>query len=150
MNNDITEVIPNIDELSKIDKNGYIKLKTKLKVGDKVKLVFANTETMVVVEEVTKNSFKVSSEQNAALWDAQETATSVFVYGKEVNDFHTVDYEAIAMLNVSATQELLKRIELLEEEKASLKAAVTKNTADKKQIINRLEQLENLLLKAEK
>ena len=38
----------------------------------------------------------------------------VLVYGKEVNDFHIVDYEAIAMLNVSATQELIKRIQELE------------------------------------
>ncbi len=30
---------------------------------------------------------------------------TVFVYGREVNDFHTVDYEALSMLNVSATQE---------------------------------------------
>ena len=34
----------------------------------------------------------------------------VFVYGKEVNDFHVVDYDAVAMLNVSATQELHKII----------------------------------------
>jgi C4-dicarboxylate-specific signal transduction histidine kinase len=33
------------------------------------------------------------------------------VYGREVNDFLSVDYEAIAMLNVSATQELNRRLE---------------------------------------
>ena len=37
-------------------------------------------------------------------------------YGKEVEDFRVVDYEAISMLNVSATQELYKRLELLEKE----------------------------------
>jgi hypothetical protein len=35
----------------------------------------------------------------------------VFVYGREVNDFRNVDYDAIAMLNVSATQELNRRLE---------------------------------------
>lgn len=39
----------------------------------------------------------------------------LFVYGHEVKDFHVVDYDAIGMLNVSATQALLKRIEELED-----------------------------------
>ena len=38
-------------------------------------------------------------------------AIMVFVYGREVKDFRNVDYEAIAMLNVSATQELNRRLE---------------------------------------
>ena len=46
----------------------------------------------------------------------------LFVYGREVEDFRTVDYEAISMLNVSATQELLKRIEALEDQNNVLKA----------------------------
>ncbi len=40
----------------------------------------------------------------------------VFVYGKKVNDLHTVDYDALTTLNISATQALLKKIELLEKE----------------------------------
>nr|VFK59748.1 MAG: Chaperone of endosialidase [Candidatus Kentron sp. UNK]VFK68763.1 MAG: Chaperone of endosialidase [Candidatus Kentron sp. UNK] len=52
----------------------------------------------------------------------------VFVYGSLVDDFLTIDYDAIAMLNVSATQELARRcqdqearIEKLEGEVAWLK-----------------------------
>jgi hypothetical protein len=33
----------------------------------------------------------------------------IFVYGKEVIDFHIVDYEALSTLNISATQELSKK-----------------------------------------
>jgi ribosome-binding protein aMBF1 (putative translation factor) len=33
------------------------------------------------------------------------------VYGREVDDLRSVDYDAIAMLNVSATQELAKKLE---------------------------------------
>ncbi len=40
----------------------------------------------------------------------------MFVYGREVDDFHTVDYEAISMLNVSATQEQQRIIEAQQEE----------------------------------
>ena len=39
-----------------------------------------------------------------------------------MDDFRTVDYEAISMLNVSATQELLKRVEALEDQNNVLKA----------------------------
>ena len=48
-------------------------------------------------------------------------ADTVFVYGREVKDFRTVDYEAIAMLNVSATQELHRRLEAQASEIATLK-----------------------------
>ncbi|MEM6343214.1 MAG: hypothetical protein AAF927_05020 [Bacteroidota bacterium] len=41
-----------------------------------------------------------------------------------MDDFHTVDYEALSMLNVSPTQEQQRRIEKLEQENAALKAQV--------------------------
>ena len=37
-------------------------------------------------------------------------AEKIFVYGEEVNDFRTVDYEGLATLNISASQELSKLI----------------------------------------
>jgi cell shape-determining protein MreC len=46
----------------------------------------------------------------------------VFVYGKQCLDLKSVDYDAIAMLNVSATQELAKKVAVLETENAELKA----------------------------
>lgn len=113
VNNNLTDVIPNIYQLSEIE-SGWVNLKTKLQVGDRVKLIFSGSDQVFVVKEVTENGFKVDTDQEG----------KVFVYGQEVNDFHTVDYEAIAMLNVSATQELLKRIESLETEKHDLKAEV--------------------------
>ncbi len=45
----------------------------------------------------------------------------MFVYGREVNDFRTVDYDAIAMLNVSATQELHRLVQSQAAEIAALK-----------------------------
>jgi hypothetical protein len=42
-----------------------------------------------------------------------EAPKSVFVYGKYVTDFRSVDYDAIAMLNVSATQELDRQVQAL-------------------------------------
>ena len=37
-------------------------------------------------------------------------AHKVFVYGEEVDDFRTVDYEGLTTLNISATQELSKLV----------------------------------------
>ena len=60
------------------------------------------------------------------------TKSPVFVFGAQVDDFRTVDYEAIAMLNVSATQELTKqlkesqdRLKQLEAENEKLKSSTT-------------------------
>lgn len=45
----------------------------------------------------------------------------LFVYGTEVSDLRTVDYDALAMLNISATQELADRIQELEKGNENLK-----------------------------
>lgn len=62
----------------------------------------------------------------------------VFVYGKNCLDLRSVDYDAIAMLNVSATQELAKKVEALEAENAKLKGENAKLAA----IISKVESLE--------
>ena len=49
-------------------------------------------------------------------------AVPVFVFGLEHADVRSVDYEALAMLNVSATQELARRVELLQTQNAALQA----------------------------
>ncbi|MBS0582478.1 MAG: tail fiber domain-containing protein [Proteobacteria bacterium] len=40
----------------------------------------------------------------------------VFVYGEEVDDFRSVDYEGLTALNISATQELAQRLQRLQTE----------------------------------
>lgn len=119
----ITDVIPDIYKLCTIE-NGVIVLPNgNLKVGEKIKLITKQEEKIVTVLQVTNKGISVS----ASLDGLKEA----FVYGRQVNDFHTVDYEALSTLNISATQELLKQIEALkerlnvtEEENAKLKAEV--------------------------
>ncbi|MEO6403956.1 MAG: tail fiber domain-containing protein [Ferruginibacter sp.] len=49
---------------------------------------------------------------NEVLVDLPEIVTDkIFVYGEEVSDFRTVDYEGLTTLNISATQELSKIID---------------------------------------
>jgi hypothetical protein len=73
--------------------------------GDKVKLITPKGE---IVEQVTS----VEGENCFSLRTTKiSSPDSVFVFGKEVNDFHSVDYDQIHTLSVSAIQELNKKLE---------------------------------------
>jgi len=129
-----TNRIPDIYQLADC-KEGWINLETDLEAGDRVQLIFDNKEELATVISVNEKAFQV---------DLIESG-SVFVYGREVDDFRTVDYEAISMLNVSATQELLKRIEALESENRKLTKSNTELMGLKSQI-EVLERSVSLLL----
>lgn len=97
-----TDVVPDIYKKAPIN-NGWVELATDLKVGDRVRLITEKGHRAThEVLEVAEDKFRT---------DFVEDVSQVFVYGREVNDFRNVDYEAIAMLNVSATQELNRRLE---------------------------------------
>ena len=85
--------------------------------GDKVKLVLEKTgDKEFTVTVIDATTFSVAEAIN----------DKVFVYGKKVNDLLTVDYDAVSMLNVSATQELSKQIELLKAENMLLQNRLLK------------------------
>jgi hypothetical protein len=93
-----------------------------VKEGETVRLITEkNPELSVVANVVDDKTFTVTTQE--ALGD------EVFVYGKQCMDLRSVDYDAIAMLNVSATQELAKKVEALEAENARLKAESARLTA---------------------
>ncbi len=76
----------------------WVQLATDLAVGDRVKLITRTSpETVREVLEVGSRGFRV---------DLPETVDEVFVYGREVDDLRSVDYDALSMLNVSATQQI--------------------------------------------
>jgi uncharacterized coiled-coil protein SlyX len=92
-----TDVVPDIFRKGPV-KDGWIELATDLKAGDRVRLITEDGHRGVhEVLEVKDGKFRT---------DFVDNVSQVFVYGREVKDFRVVDYEAIAMLNVSATQEL--------------------------------------------
>ncbi len=71
--------------------------------------------------------------------------TELFVYGKYVDDFLSVDYDALAMLNVSATQELARRVALLETQNAALRTHLTQAATDHATLLTVQAQLTRLL-----
>lgn len=86
-----------------------------LNPGDTVRLYFGDKlQDFPVTAAPATDVFVISGWQEAL-------PDQLFVYGKQVNDFHQVDYDRIHTLNVSVTQELLRRKDALEREKAALK-----------------------------
>ena len=110
----MSNFIPNIYQTAQAH-NGVINIKTDAVAGDKLKLI-TGTGTQSVVTVIENDGIQVSVDNNIT--------GEVFVYGKEVNDFRGVDYDALAMLNISATQEQQRLIEQLQQENAVLKNQV--------------------------
>lgn len=120
------DFIPNVYELTDHvaydEETGILQLTTEkahnFAEGDLIRLIVKDEQKEIeVIEVFDAHTFKVKMER------AYE---KVFVYGKKVDDFHTVDYEAIAMLNVSATQALADKVEALEKQNAQLKSILEK------------------------
>ncbi|MDA7934947.1 hypothetical protein N9B65_07895, partial [Akkermansiaceae bacterium] len=109
--NKSTSSIPDIFKNAEIA-DGWVQLSTDLKVGERVRLIGEKEESMEEVIEVRGDAFRTA-------FNPEEE--KVFVYGREVEDFRTVDYDAIAMLNVSATQQVKKELDAVKIENAKLK-----------------------------
>jgi hypothetical protein len=118
----MTNVIPDINAFAQgLSLSGdqlTIVLDTKhgLQVGDRVSLG---------ADKYSKKLYTVSKTETAQSFSVSEWESALpeklLVYGREVNDFKGVDYTQIGNLNVSATQELARRVAQLEAENAALR-----------------------------
>jgi Chaperone of endosialidase len=97
-----------------------------LKDGDTVRLITSKNPKLTLEAHVL-NDKTFTVETKEPLGD------KVFVYGKGCTDLKAVDYEAISMLNVSATQELAKKVEILEQQNSNLRNENRRLTAVEEQ-----------------
>jgi len=136
----LTDAVPDVYKAGTIHA-GKVTVAHKLKEGDFVKLIFTNRTEVMKILAAGDGWFTVNANDEGA----------VFVYGKIVDDFRAVDYEALTTLNISATQELLKRITQLESENNSLKNEVQEiktgkaDAGDVQQLKLQLEELKLLM-----
>jgi hypothetical protein len=117
--------------------NGWVQLATNLSVGEKVKLFTKQGEIQAEVTAVRADGFQVDTDLKSG---------DIFVYGRIVKDFRAVDYDAISMLNVSATQQLNRDLETVaaesNDEFSKLRSELDAKSQTIKQLESRLEKLE--------
>ena len=74
-----------------------------LNINDNIKIYDEfGKDDIYNITEINENTIKIDKEINSS---------NVFVYGKEIDDFHTLKKDYIFTLNVCATQELYKLIQ---------------------------------------
>jgi len=101
------EFIPNIFKLFDINKDiiqTNEDLRDKLNIDDTIRLI-NNNKIECKILEITDTYIKI---------DKSLEDDKIFVYGKKIKDFHNINKNYIFTLNVSATQELHKRLEIQE------------------------------------
>ena len=142
VSNQHTNVIPDIMQMTTIDKDGWIFYNYELgitnyelKIGDKVKVIFEQSEEVLEILETKENAFRVKPSI------VHRPPSTVFIYGKQVNDFHIVDYDALSMINISAIQQLIKENQDLQKSKEDLKTRIE----TVKMQLDKMEQLEQML-----
>ena len=86
----------------------------QLNIGDKIKL-YSETESF------EKPVVKVISSKKFVIGDWDKDVNQLFVYGREVNDFRSIDYDRIFTLGISSIQELSHQNDAMHEDIASLK-----------------------------
>lgn len=93
-----------------------------LQAGDIVDIICSDEDGRQPfnVVRATGNTFTITTDKELE---------NLFVYGKQVNDFRTVDYDALFMLGISSIQALNMEVNTLKEEVAVLKTALTAYSA---------------------
>jgi hypothetical protein len=128
-----TDVVPDIYQTATL-RDGWVTLATDLRKGEQVKLVADGQQGVYEVLEVGAGQFRT---------DFKPKDGAIFVYGREVKDFLTVDYDAITMLNVSATQQVKR------DQDAAVKTLTAENVELRAQVAAQRRQLAEFASRAQ-
>jgi hypothetical protein len=121
--NRIQDYIPSVYDMAKsmvYDANAHtLRITTHkphdFQAKDEIKMISLDKEHKVKVDKIIDaNTFIVSN------WE--KSVDKLFVFGKRVDDFRTVDYDRLFTLGISSIQELSRRVEALEKENTLLKS----------------------------
>ena len=137
-------IIPSVYKVIQCEWTGSVMYSQELGTvsGVKYKFYVSNTNDDEVEKIVTGSS------DNTFTFEQQWT--NVFCYGREVDDFHTVDKNKLFALNFSATQELDRqqqadkaKIQTLETKVQTLETTLASQQTLIQSLMTRLEALEN-------
>ena len=106
-----SSIIPNIYETCEYTSNGiYYENTSNIDLSSNIPIDVISldgTRKIYKIEEYSSNYIKLDKEI--------ENSSNVFLYGTEVNDFHTLNKDYLFTINFCATQELYRIIEKQEE-----------------------------------
>ena len=114
LNKDITDLI-NIDDELKLILDNNDKNNLEIVIDDTPYNNRYKRRFIKVVEIIDNHSFKI---------DIDLEINEIFIYGKKVDDFKRLDYESLYCLNIAATQELYKIIQLQQQQIEELKQRI--------------------------
>jgi hypothetical protein len=103
-----TDYVADIHKLFNINSQNIITYPNhNLKSTDKLKIYdYDNVEYETDIEVINKDKIKLLIDKKINKHD-----NKIFIYGKKVDDFQVLDKDAIFAINVSATQELIRKCE---------------------------------------
>jgi hypothetical protein len=79
---------------------------TDVNIGDILRLIDQDGFLKGNVEFIGKNSLTLRIERPIKISDNHELNETIFVYGKQVNDFHNLNHDYLFTINFAATREL--------------------------------------------
>ncbi len=157
-----TNFVPNIfkycDSIFFSDKKSVkVFVKNDFKIGDVVMVKlrrilsdssYSDLETMVCDVIHSDVSSFVFNCENIGKFSDLESDVKMFIYGKRVDDYRSVDYDGVSTLNISATQELSKVIATQEAELIDLNRAYLKQKVVLDDHLQKKQQIKNRLIKS--
>jgi len=98
----LKEVIPDIFKIAKIINNNTIELiNHELKINERIKIILDDKEEIVnIINIINENKFMIDKELNIK--------NEIFIYGREIDDFHHIDYNYLSSLAFAGVKQLRK------------------------------------------
>ena len=119
VNTSNVEVIPDIMTIAHYDCDSNVVESNILthKISFDCNVDLSIGDTVEIITENNKDKYEILADLGCNIYQIDKSidSSNIFVYGKEVNDFHTIDKSYIYTLNVCATQELHRMIEAQKE-----------------------------------
>jgi hypothetical protein len=135
------EVIPDIYQTGIITGDGLLTLSEDklLNIGDRLRILTKDgIQPICVVTEVINSRTCLVELPND--FTSSVEPQEVFVYGREVEDFHVLQKDAVFTVGVSAVQELDRQVQQLRTENAQLRTELQEVKQQLQLIVERLNQ----------